>query len=163
MKMIVTLGLLVLAVSMAQAQTATGQSPAPPVTSAKVSYYDSAKVKAAFAKGEGSGIKGDLLAEAPLYRVQALRRDQPGLAEIHVHETDINYIVAGTATFVTGGTIPDLKVADAENSRGSKIVGGEVHHLKKGDVIVVPAGVPHWYSEVKGNFLYIIIKSIAPK
>ena len=156
MKMIVTLGLLALAVCVAQAQTPAAQAQVPPVTSAKASYFDSAKVAAAFAKGEN-------LVVTPAYRVQAGRRDQPGLAEVHTYETDIDYIVDGTATFVTGGTVPDLKATEAGQFRGSKIVGGEVHHLKKGDVVVIPAGVPHWFSEVKGNFLYLVVKSVATK
>jgi mannose-6-phosphate isomerase-like protein (cupin superfamily) len=156
MKMIGTLGLLVVLATTAQAQMAAGQSPAPPVTSAKVAYFESAKVAAGFAKGEN-------LLVTPAYRVQAGRRDQPGLAEIHTYETDIDYVVEGSATFVTGGTVPDVKATAPGEFRGSKIVGGEVHQLKKGDVIVVPAGVPHWFSEVKPGFLYFVVKSIAPK
>jgi mannose-6-phosphate isomerase-like protein (cupin superfamily) len=126
------------------------------VTSAKAVYFDSAKVAAAFAKGEN-------LVVASAYRVQAGRRDQPGLAEIHTYETDIDYVVEGSATFVTGGTVPDAKVTGPGEFRGSKIVGGETHQLKKGDVIVIPAGVPHWFSEAKPGFLYFVVKSIAPK
>ena len=32
---------------------------------------------------------------------------------------------------------------------GTDIQSGESHHLSKGDVIVIPAGVPHWFKEVR--------------
>jgi quercetin dioxygenase-like cupin family protein len=31
----------------------------------------------------------------------------------------------------------------------------------KGDVVVVPAGVPHWFKEVRGPFLYFVCKPIS--
>src|SRR6266540_505435 len=43
------------------------------------------------------------------YMVHTSRRDQPGLAEIHTLDTDIIYVMEGTATFVTGGTAVDAK------------------------------------------------------
>jgi hypothetical protein len=42
--------------------------------------------------------------------------------------------------------------------RAPKIAGGEEHHLKKGDVIVIPAGVPHQFTAVDGTFLYFVVK-----
>ena len=41
---------------------------------------------------------------------------------------------------------------------GETITGGTPHKLVKGDVVVVPAGVPHWFNEVSGTFLYFVIK-----
>jgi len=45
---------------------------------------------------------------------------------------------------------------------GTGIEGGETHHLVKGDVIVIPAGVPHWFKEVRGPLLYFTVKPVAP-
>ena len=39
------------------------------------------------------------------------------------------------------------------------MTGGDVHQLKKGDVIIVPAGVPHWFKEVSNPFLYYVVKA----
>ena len=39
-----------------------------------------------------------------------------------------------------------------------QLTGGEEHHLKKGDVIVIPNGVPHKFTEVSGTFLYFVVK-----
>lgn len=92
------------------------------------------------------------------YKVLAGRRVAPGQVEIHEHDTDIIYVTEGTATFVTGGTTKDAKPTDPGEIRGTSTTGGTVHHLTKGDVIIVPAGVPHWFSEVPGTFLYFVVK-----
>jgi hypothetical protein len=106
-----------------------------PKAVAPVTYIDSEKVSAAFAKGMP-------LIETPGYKVHAGRRERPGLVELHTQETDVIYVVDGTATFVTGGTMVDGKVVSPGQLRGTSITGGETHHLKKGDVIVVPNGTP---------------------
>jgi glc operon protein GlcG len=92
------------------------------------------------------------------YMVNTSRRDQPGLAEIHTLDTDIIYVTEGTATFVTGGTAVETKEIAPNEIRGSRIDGGETRQLSKGDVIIVPNGVPHWFKEVGGTFLYYTIK-----
>ncbi len=117
------------------------------------SYLDSDKVSAAFAKGMP-------LVEVPGYKVHASRREKPGQAEIHIDETDVIYVLDGTATFITGGTIVDGKVTEPGQLRGTSINGGETHHLKKGDVVVVPNSTPHQFTEVSNPFLYFVVKPI---
>ena len=125
-------------------------------TVAPVTYLDSEKVSAAFAKGMP-------LIETPGYKVHAGRRERPGLVELHTQETDVIYVVDGTATFVTGGTMVDGKLVSPGQLRGTSITGGETHHLKKGDVIVVPNGTPHQFIETSNPFLYFIVKPISDK
>jgi glc operon protein GlcG len=64
----------------------------------------------------------------------------------------------GTATFVTGGTAVDPKNIAPDEIRGRSITAGETRKLAKGDVIIVPNGVPHWFQQVQGPFLYYVIK-----
>jgi glc operon protein GlcG len=92
------------------------------------------------------------------YMVHTSRRDKPGLAEVHTLDTDIIYVMEGTATLVTGGNAVETKEVAANEIRGSRIEGGDIRHLSKGDVIIVPNGVPHWFNEVSGTFLYYTIK-----
>jgi len=56
--------------------------------------------------------------------------------------------VDGEATLVTGGTVLGTRVDAPGEIRGTGLQGGESHHLVKGSVIVIPAGLPHWYKEV---------------
>src|SRR5579859_2182076 len=124
-------------------------------SSSAVAYFDHEKVDAAFAKNAAlfSGESGK--AE---YKVLTARRDRPGKVEIHSLDTDVIYVLSGTATFVTGGTPMATKATAAGEIRGQSIQGGESHHLSKGDVIVIPPGVPHWFNEVKAPFLYFVVK-----
>ena len=124
-----------------------------PAATGSTSFFDAATVTAAFAAGKP-------LVEVPGYKVHASRREKPGLAEIHTDETNIIYVLEGTATFVTGGTAADAKVTEPGQLRGSSITGGETHHLKKGDVIIVPNNTPHQFTEVSSPFLYFTVKPI---
>jgi glc operon protein GlcG len=118
-----------------------------------VSFFDSKDVVDAFAKGSV------LLDGTPRnYMVHASRREKAGMAEVHDQDTDIIYVLDGTATFVTGGKVVDGKYVAQGELRGTSIEGGETRTLKKGDVITVPNGTPHWFKEVNGVFLYYVVK-----
>lgn len=119
--------------------------------SSGVIQIDSQKVAETFARG-------GMLLQTNNYKVMAGRRVAPGEVEIHEKDTDVFYVTEGSATFVTGGTAADQHTVSAGEIRAPKIAGGEEHHLKKGDVIVIPAGVPHQFTAVDGTFLYFVVK-----
>jgi glc operon protein GlcG len=118
-----------------------------------VSFFNSGEVSSAFARGavlfDGKGAN---------YQVHASRRVQPGQAEVHTRETDVIYVLSGEATFVTGGKAIDLKQSAPDEFRGASIDGGETRKLAPGDVIIVPAGTPHWFKQVSGEFHYYVVK-----
>jgi len=122
---------------------------------AKVTYVGHDKVAAALAKG------GPLV-NAPDLLVSGSHRDKAGQVEVHEKETDVIYMVEGEATFVTGGTMVGGKSTKAGQFLGTDIKGGETHHLAKGDVIVVPAGIPHWFKEVPSTVSYYVVKVLKP-
>jgi quercetin dioxygenase-like cupin family protein len=99
------------------------------------------------------------LLETMGYKIHASRREAQGQAEVHTRDTDIIYVLDGSVTFVTGGTVVDPKAVGQDEIRGSRIDGGTRHALNKGDVIVVPAGTPHWFSQVDETFLYYVVKA----
>lgn len=121
---------------------------------AATTYLDHAQVTAAFAKGMP-------LIENGVYKVHASRRDAPGLVEIHEHETDVVYVLDGTATLVTGGRALDTKVVAPGEIRGTGLAGGETRQLARGDVVVIPPNTPHWFREVSAPFLYFVVKPIS--
>ena len=139
--------LLVYAAGLLLAATATGQD-APPVR-----YYPAADVTAAFAKGavlfDGAG--GN-------YMIHASRREKPGMAEVHVKDADLIYVMEGSATFVTGGRVIDGKATAPDEIRGASIADGQTRKLVKGDVIIVPKGTPHQFAETTNPFLYYVVK-----
>jgi glc operon protein GlcG len=107
-------------------------------------------------------VKGVPLLQTPEYKIHAGRRDVAGEAEQHAGETDIFHILEGSATFVTGGAIANPRTESPGELRGKQINGGKPQQLKKGDVIVIPAGVPHWFKEVNGPLHYFVVKVLHP-
>jgi glc operon protein GlcG len=116
-----------------------------------VSYFPAPQVKKAFEKGMP-------LREIANYKIHASHRDAPGIAEVHTRDTDIIYMLEGSATLVTGGTVSQGKNIEAEEIRGTEISGGESRRIAKGDVIVIPHGTPHWFKEVTGPVNYYVVK-----
>jgi mannose-6-phosphate isomerase-like protein (cupin superfamily) len=81
------------------------------------------------------------------------------VAEVHTKDADIIYVQDGSATFVTGGTVVDPQSIAPDEIRGPEITGGESRTLTKGDVIIVPAGTPHWFKDVPAPLLYYVVKA----
>ncbi len=71
-----------------------------------------------------------------------------GEVEVHKNEHHLFIIVEGEATFVTGGTMINPKETSPGHLAASDVQGGQVHQLRKGDVITIPASTPHWFKEV---------------
>lgn len=123
-------------------------------TEAPVRHFGHQEVAAAFAHGavlvDGSGCR---------FQVHAGRREAPGQAEVHAHDTDIFHVVGGAGTLVTGGTVVDAVITGPGEVRGADIRDGEARRLEEGDVIVIPAGTPHRFTAVERTLTYFVVKS----
>ena len=117
----------------------------------QVAYFDSGRVAAAFAKGVP-------LIEVENYKVHASHREGPGMAEVHERDTDIVYVLDGSATLILGGEVVEGKTTATEEIRGASIRGGETRRVTKGDVVIIPNGVPHWFKDVPGPINYYVVK-----
>jgi glc operon protein GlcG len=106
--------------------------------------------------------KGGQMAKGANFAVSGSHRDKPGGVEVHDKETDVMYVVEGQATLVTGGAMVGGKDTGPNQHLGTGMEGGETHHLSKGDVVVVPAGTPHWFKEVPDHINYFVVKAIQP-
>ena len=139
---------LVLAVLMTAALlTSSGGAPS-------VTYVGHEAVGAALA----SKIHGTSLVKASDLIVMGAHRAENGQVELHDKETDVFYIVDGDATFVTGGKMVGGKLTSPGQWVGTDIQGGQARRLTKGDVIVIPAGIPHWFKEVPHSVSYFVVK-----
>jgi glc operon protein GlcG len=96
------------------------------------------------------------------FRVNASRRDGPGEAEVHQRDTDIFYVLKGSAELVTGGEVVAPRTTVAGEVRGRAIKDGDTHQLTQGDVVTIPRGVPHWFKQVHTPFTYYVVKATAP-
>jgi glc operon protein GlcG len=141
--------------AIAGAEAAKNFGADPPMTSSlPVSYFSKTAVDEGFSKGavlfDGSGGRN--------YMVHTSRREGPGMVEVHTKDTDILYVLKGSATVVTGGTMVDGKPIAADEIRGREITSGESRKLAPGDAMIIPNGVPHWFKEVQAPFLYYVVK-----
>ena len=121
--------------------------------SGEVRYWRAENVAKSFAEGA-------VLEARPgaNWMIHTSRRTAPGMAEVHEQDTDLIYVLEGSATFVTGGRVLEPRTTAPGEIRGASIADGETRELAKGDVIVVPAGTPHWFKAVRPPVLYYTIK-----
>jgi quercetin dioxygenase-like cupin family protein len=122
---------------------------------AGVILIDAGKVAEAFRKGQ-------MLLTTGEYKVMAGHRVSAGVPEVHAADTDVFYVLDGEATFVTGGKVIEPRTESPGETRGARIEGGEPRTLKKGDVIVIPRGIPHWFKEVPQLVNYFVVKVTEP-
>jgi mannose-6-phosphate isomerase-like protein (cupin superfamily) len=109
-----------------------------------------------------SKVTNGALVTTPEFIVQMNTRTEAGMSEFHDKETDTFYIVSGSATFVVGGDMVDAKVTAPGQRRGSAIRGGQEYQLAAGDVMVIPAGTPHWFKAVPKQIDYYVVKVLKP-
>ena len=98
-----------------------------------------------------------------LYRAEGDKQT----AALHYKVSEIYHVLRGSATFVTGGTLVNAKTREAGSmevnedgpgSSGTAIQGGVTRQLRAGDVIIIPAGTPHWFSKIDGSIAYLAIR-----
>jgi len=89
------------------------------------------------------------------YRINVVQRTKPQGAIAHPGFMEVHHIVEGAGTLVTGGAI----VRPAGAAAGSATIeGGVSRRVAKGDVILVPAGAPHWYKDLEGTLTYLEVR-----
>ena len=86
----------------------------------------------------------------------------------HDELSEIYHVLAGAGTLVSGGSmtkperIPEdsstVKELTGPSLRGAVIEGGISRKIKAGDVVIVPAGSPHWFSQIDGAIDYEVIR-----
>jgi len=74
---------------------------------------------------------------------------------VHPAEAEYAIVMEGAGTLVSGGTLADPETRNPGLVEGSRIEGGATRTLGPGDVILVPAGVPHWFG-ITGERLVLL-------
>ena len=86
-------------------------------------------------------------------------RTASGVAELHEKQTDIFVIQNGYATLQVGGEIVDPKPSGPGEVRGASIQGGVKKTLSPGDVVHIPANMPHqFFLEPGAQITYFTVK-----
>lgn len=126
------------------------QAPAPPTTDrTKATVFTAAELQAAMAKlpADRPSASVRVFSLAP-YNVGVERRmPQPQGASLHEAQAELFYVIEGSATMLTGGTLV-APTRNGTNLSGTGIEGGTRNPFQKGDFIMVPSGVPHQFVDI---------------
>ena len=154
--------ILVLSLSAGTAAAQTPAAPPPPKAPAPGSpaTYKSEKelldvLKKATARG---GMTTSNVSTTDQYGINVVHRDKPAGAIAHAGNTELHYIIDGSATVVTGG-----KLVRGATAGAGTIEGGETRHVSRGDILIVPENSAHWYKEIDGSITYLEVRWLAPK
>ena len=118
-------------------------------------YASSSDVAAMIAKAKAErkpdqAVFAQSIVQLAPYNASLEYRGTVGPAAVHEKEAEIFYVVDGSATMVTGGKLVNEKRNNPENLGGTGIEGGSSRMISKGDFIIVPENVPHWFSSING-------------
>jgi mannose-6-phosphate isomerase-like protein (cupin superfamily) len=130
-------------------QAASAAAPPPPNDLTKASYMSAADVAAGVAQlGNTRADIAFRVFHIPPYTINAAHRAPvPNIASLHEAQAELFIVMEGTATMVTGGKIVE-GTRNGTNITGTSIAGGTSQKLSKGDFLIVPAGVPHWFTNI---------------
>jgi uncharacterized RmlC-like cupin family protein len=120
-----------------------------------------AKGKALAQKLDAQKVASEVISTEGNRRFMVAHREGSGLAELHEKEADVMFISAGNITMVYGGTIDDSKTTAPGEVRGPSIRGGTEVALGPGDVLHIPAKIPHQMKLAPGaQVTYFVTKVV---
>jgi mannose-6-phosphate isomerase-like protein (cupin superfamily) len=90
----------------------------------------------------------------------------------HSQITEIYHVISGNGTFVTGGTIENMKetpdnspvvtTLNGPSSGGGKVIGGQSRNIGPGDVVIIPPNTPHWFTEITSDQIVYLVVRVDP-
>lgn len=82
--------------------------------------------------------------------------------------SEVYHVIDGSATLVLGSDIVDLKkrpvddravrLLNGPGGNGASIRNGATYELKPGDVVIIPAGVGHWFTKIDDHISYLMVR-----
>jgi mannose-6-phosphate isomerase-like protein (cupin superfamily) len=91
-----------------------------------------------------------------------------GAVAEHDLVSEVYHVIDGSATLVLGSDITDLKRRPADDravrllngpgGNGVSIRNGATYELKPGDVVIIPAGVGHWFTKIDDHIAYLMVR-----
>ena len=102
-----------------------------------------------------------------VYRTK-LDSPQPNSVAEHDQVSEVYHIISGSATLVLGpdiaarqrraATLRTVVEFNGPGNNGSEVRNGVAHHLKAGDVVVIPAGTGHWFTKIDDHINYLMVR-----
>lgn len=101
----------------------------------------------------------ETLGEYKSHRFRQLYRDADGFPEQHDNIIDVVIVQSGEGTLVLGGNMLNPKSNSPGESIGTSLEGGELHPIAAGDIVHIPAKIPHSFRVPKGKHItYVLVK-----
>ncbi|MGA8042533.1 MAG: hypothetical protein WCA37_07000 [Terracidiphilus sp.] len=108
---------------------------------------------------QGNGSASETLTTYPRHFTMLAFRSRSGAGELHQHFADIFYIIDGHANLLTGGRLTDPRNTHPGEMAGTGVQGGSAQELHVGDVVHIPAGMPHQMQVAPGESVtYFVVK-----
>lgn len=129
----------------------------------KVDVYSAStleeKESAALSGNRNTGSSSGILNRYPNHLTMFIVRDKDGQSELHETVADVFFVVDGEAELWTGGKMQSAQVTAPGEQRGISLTGNDHVLLRKGDIVHIPAGVPHQLRVRPGiHFAYFVVK-----
>jgi quercetin dioxygenase-like cupin family protein len=133
------------------------QSPGKAEVFSSAQIHDQLEQLAQQAKAKGSS--GATLGDYQTHAIKISERTVSGGAEIHAHFDDVMLVMEGKATLITGGEVIDAHPGSNGETTGSGIRNGNVQNVSAGDIVHIPAGIPHQLLIAQGTaYSALVIK-----
>lgn len=130
--------------------------PALPQAAATMKTFTSAaEVQSLLAKAKSEHKEGQVMTAEHIlslspYVVNLEYRPVEGAVAVHEKEAELVYVIDGTGTLTTGGTVVGEKRTNAANLSGTSIEGGAAQTINKGDFTIIPENTPHQFKPAGG-------------
>ena len=99
------------------------------------------------------------IADYPNDLFMVAHREADGQVELHETQADVFFVESGSATLVVGGTLKGAETTAAHEKRGGTNEGGTRQKLSAGDVVRIPANMPHQLVlDGAKEFTYFVVK-----
>jgi mannose-6-phosphate isomerase-like protein (cupin superfamily) len=155
------------------------QSPQPTCRHCQATYIPVSELDAYTAKAVKYNIVDQQVRSVDLGRVQVgigmvtrgkllAGTTRKGAVAEHEQVSEVYHVIEGTATLLTGPDLvnpvkrpDDEKTVRLQNGPGwssDSITNPQVHHLKPGDVVIIPAGTGHWFTKIDDHITYIMVR-----
>jgi mannose-6-phosphate isomerase-like protein (cupin superfamily) len=136
---------------------------ASPASGQGVELYPAAQLNHVGDSLARTGRTGHMLGSHDSYQYLQIRRASSGVPEVHDRWIDVAIVQAGRGTLLSGGRVAGSHVESPGEHRGGSIVGGTARPVAAGDLMIIPAGIPHQYQIATGDSLrYLTTKVLEP-
>jgi mannose-6-phosphate isomerase-like protein (cupin superfamily) len=126
---------------------------------AKIQFFSASQLEALVAHPV-KGMAANQFLNGPGSHVYIIRRDKTGQTEVHMAFNDIYFVTSGNAKITVGGLVTGNREIAPTEWLGGEISGGTDYSLAAGDVLFIPAGVPHKVlASPKGAVTYAVVKT----